>query len=223
MKIKIIEKEIKGKKGYDVEVLDENATVADYLQEMNSFIEQARLDRIRHFESNQCSTCMACNNCCQERIPLTWIDVLNLSEAFPLEKLFKKFIHISVVGKSVDMTLKLNVMGLCHFNKAENGLCSYYANRPFVCQSYICCASSLKAKLLRETIVNTGEDQLVREWLRMVGAGKIEFRVDEAEDFNLDEEDWGPTAYEGKRYYCEVPIKELCTSKLWDKLNGSVP
>ncbi|GAB4266672.1 hypothetical protein Tfer_3198 [Thermincola ferriacetica] len=207
----------KNKQGYDVLILSEDATVADYLAAINLFIEESGIARPRH-EKAQAGTCMACNVCCQERIPLTSIDVVKLSSVIPLEELFAKYIYIYVHGRAVDITLQLGPDGICRLNSPDSRLCCQYQVRPLVCQTYICCPSSRRAARLREVVVNTGEDQLVRDWLKMVRQGIIEPKIDEAIDLDLHEDDWLPTPFEGKRSYDEVFLKDLCTPQLWEKL-----
>lgn len=219
-KVQIREISIGGNKGYDLLVCEDDATVADYLESLNEFIEKGAIDRQRHDGGREYPTCKACHNCCRERIPITSVDLWRLSEEKPINEIFAKYLRVSVQGRVVDITLKLGPEGVCRLNNSDSQLCSIYRNRPFVCQTYICCSLSRRALKLRETVLNTGEDQLVRDWIRMVDEGTVEPRIDEAEDWDLREEDWEPTPFEGKTSYAEILLKDLCSSQLWEKIRG---
>ncbi|KKM12243.1 hypothetical protein SY88_03500 [Clostridiales bacterium PH28_bin88] len=60
--------------GYDVRVLDEGATLQDYLAGMEEAIEKLPLTRRRCLGNG----CRGCDACCGERIPLTSIDLLRI-------------------------------------------------------------------------------------------------------------------------------------------------
>ncbi len=220
MKVQILEKKIRGSAGYDVVVNDASATIADYMDALNIFIENGSIHRLRGDEG-QSAGCMGCNNCCQERIPITSIDVNRLSQKIALPELFQKYIYIYVSGRSVDMTLKLGEGGVCRLNNPANRLCSNYSFRPLVCQTYICCTASSRAKALREAVVNMGEDQLVRDWICWVQEGILEPNIDEADDFDVDEDDWGATAFAGKTGYDQVLLQDVCSAELWEELRSN--
>ncbi|MEL7622525.1 MAG: YkgJ family cysteine cluster protein [Clostridiales bacterium] len=70
---KLAIKLVKGSDGmlnYDVQVLDREASVQDYLDALNDFQEE------------KVAPCDGCSNCCWERVPLTAPDVLRYAAAF---------------------------------------------------------------------------------------------------------------------------------------------
>ncbi len=72
-KNKVAIKLVKGSDGmlnYDVQVLDQEANIQDYLDALNDFQEE------------KVAPCDGCSNCCWERVPLTAPDVLRYAAAF---------------------------------------------------------------------------------------------------------------------------------------------
>lgn len=221
-KIKVFPTKIKNYTGYDLQIKDENATVQDYIDCLDSLFLGNDLSRDR----NQVLTCEGCPNCCDERIPLTSIDINIMLEQYNLGKdsgeqltlinFITKFAYVVVEGPVIDITLRRPVNNCINLNKMNK--CSNYLYRPMVCRTYFCCPTSKRAEKLREIIVNTGEDELVRLWLNQALNGNYDLNIDEAYDPELKMADWQENTFTGKRQYNEIKIKDLCSSNLWSEL-----
>lgn len=150
--------------GYDIQISHPEATAADYLKAMEQAITELPLHRERAPER---SVCQGCDLCCRERLPLTSIDVLQLMKAMGIEDLYsflKRYAWVAVRGRVVDISM-LRQEGACCLLDTERRLCRWYGVRPLACQTFICCPHTERALLLRETIINQGEDELVQWWL----------------------------------------------------------
>ncbi|RJX19299.1 MAG: YkgJ family cysteine cluster protein [Desulforudis sp.] len=212
---------IQGVNGYDVHVSDPRASVQDYLDVVNKAIEDNQLYRGRAERTD----CRGCDLCCQERIPLTSIDVLRLkAQVAPAESLtgfVRTHANVSVDGGAVDITLRLDRQGRCQFLHPDGRTCRVYTSRPLVCQSFICCPQTKRARKLRERIVNVGEDELVRQWLlknRQLGTQPYIDRCLSAPAIDL--RDWSETPFSGKTAYDEVLLREACLPGLWKQVFG---
>lgn len=228
--------------GYDIEILDSTATVQDYLEAINNAILQKPLARTR--APGRRNNCFGCDLCCGERIPLTLLDALALSNIlfkntrspknntqcqakdslqnsnlqnsctnnFPrLKKFLDRYGHVLVEGRAVDITLRLEEDGLCPFLDRKHHLCTIYESRPLVCQTFICCPQTKRARELRSVIVNTGEDELVRQLLlEATRTGKPSL-IHEAYEPDLRLKDWKATAFAGKTDYSQVFLKDICS------------
>lgn len=219
MRVRVFTVEVKGQKGYDVEVLSPEATVQDYLDGLNRLIEEGGLARLR------CAIklCAGCDRCCAERIPLTSIDVFQLRQAQgiggnSLYQVLSRCAEVEVESPWVDITLSRDGSGACLFLNKENRHCKIYAHRPLVCQTFICSPATERAKSLRSTVVNTGEDELVRLWL-MEGmlTGSLLVNKGGAKDLSLT--DWEENPFTGKLNYGQILLKDLCPEKLWSALS----
>ncbi|MCF8010737.1 MAG: YkgJ family cysteine cluster protein [Clostridiales bacterium] len=215
----------KGKTGYDVKVRDVHAAVQDYLDALNYAIDYSPVDRLRAPGRN---TCAGCDLCCRERAPLTWIDVLNLRKllesddaAFDIQRILKKIAYISVDGPVVDIILLRRKDNKCIFLDRESSLCSIYKYRPMVCQLYICSPATQRAKRLWEVIVNTGEDELVRNWLLHIQRTGQKMLFNEGCKPCPRLDDYKPTVFKGKNSYKDILIKDVCPPKLWKALLGN--
>jgi len=207
---------IKGRRGYDIKVRDSNATVQDYIDALNRFIEITPCSRARAPEKNPC---YACNLCCQERIPVTLIDAYNLGGKSNIAEVITGFFHVYVEDRVVDITMGLDDSGCCRFLDPQKGICANYINRPMVCQTFICCPATDEAKQLREEVVNAGEDELVRSWFKS-GKQAGRYIISEAVNPRLDPDDYSPTPFSGKTGYAQVRLKDVCAKKLWQKISG---
>jgi len=164
-----------GEFGFDVEIdLVSNPTVQDYLNSMNIFQEK------------NIAGCDGCTNCCWERVPITYQDMVNYmallgsgeenknsyNDGKP-RPVFKKvtskkeFIenYCDVIERdgAIDIILKRRKDGSCIFLDKDNNRCGAWSARGFICQSYICLPSSKNARDLRSAIVNGGEDMLIAD------------------------------------------------------------
>jgi|LFRM01.1.fsa_nt_gb Fe-S-cluster containining protein len=219
-----------GTLGYDISVDENGVTVQDYLNALNAALMTLDLSRSREDRKS----CRGCDLCCGERIPLTIIDLLVLAESPAvrgtlggslsgehkvLAEMLRRFSHVYVDGRSVDITLRLGEDNKCIFLERETKTCSVYDFRPFVCQTFICCPASKDALELREAVVNAGEDELVRRWLEFAEAGLCGFWYDEADSPDVDLEDWVKGPFTGKSSYSQVLIKDVLPPGLWARLH----
>lgn len=217
MKVKVFKSKV-GEK-YDLEVLHPLATVQDYLDAINEFIEK-----------NFSPPCKGCDECCWERIPLTSIDVFNyikeqgerlkLDKQWPLLDFLTKHTYIYVDGGAVDISLGFTMEGACKFLNQTERICSSYTSRSLVCQSFICMESTHRAQTLRSELVNKGMDELVRLWLLQSRQAKRKLQMHEQYQASPVLEDYPSNAFSEKNRYEEVLIKEICTPKLWNKLTA---
>jgi Fe-S-cluster containining protein len=208
---------IKGRTGYDIKVRDPQATVQDYVDALNRFIEEIPCFRTRTPERE---TCYSCDLCCKERIPVTLIDVYSLAGNRNIQEVIRNSLHVYVQDRVVDITMRLNESGCCIYLDSAKGICSNYMNRPLVCQTFICCPATIAAQQLREEVVNTGEDELVRSWFK-VGQETGTFLINEAVNPDLDPEDYPATPFQAKTSYGQVRLKDVCTGELWQQIAGS--
>jgi len=226
-KVKVIPVKIKNKTGYDIQITDSTATVQDYLDALNYAILREPLARTR--APGKGKKCYGCDLCCGERIPLTLPDALALSALlaqragssnvqnssasnFPqLQKFLARYGYVLVEGRAVDITLRLDEDGFCPFLDRKRRLCTVYEARPLVCQTFICCPQTRRARDLRSAIVNTGEDELVRQWLLATTQTGKPPLIHEALEPDLRLEDWKATAFASKINYSQVFLKDICS------------
>lgn len=211
--LEVISLNIRGQLGYDIRIKNEQATVQDYIEALDNFIEHSRCYRSRN---DQVDSCYGCNICCQERIPVTLVDAFKLSGK-NLSDCVRNLLYVYVEGRVVDITMGLDEQGRCIFLDKEKGICSNYLNRPLVCHTFVCCPSTRNAKELREEIVNAGEDELVREWFKIKGAnGRLV--IHEGVSPQPDERDYPGTPFSGIEDYRQVRLKDICSPALWKRL-----
>jgi Fe-S-cluster containining protein len=224
--VQIIDYYWRGKLGYDIRLNHPEATVEDYRQALNRWLDTARWYRSRHPEINDCA---GCDRCCQERIPLTVVDLdkLRLNLSSPPKSVLKaveRWGHTAVQGPVADITLKRQANGACLFLDPLTFRCKIYAFRPLVCETFICCPSTLRAQQLREAVVNRGEDELIRQWLLALSAKGVNIEqnppVDAGRKLQLSLKDWPATPFSGGRNFSEVRLKDLCEPDLWRILTG---
>ncbi len=214
MKIKVFKTQ---DKFLDVEVVNPDATIQDYLDAINSWI-----------ENSMDPPCRGCDECCWERIPLTSIDVLNYAEKmekslglegpWPVLSFLKDYCYVYVEGAVVDISLGFTLEGACSFLNQTERICSSYLARSLVCQSFVCIESTERAQELRSQLVNSGMDELVRIWLmQSKQAGQKPFMH---EQYQADPrlEDYPSNAFSGKSSYDKVLLRDICTAKLWSQL-----
>jgi len=216
--VKIIAKNFSTGAGYDLQVLETGASLRDYLEALNNFILEGQLTRSRGTQSQ----CAGCDLCCHERIPLTLVDIYQLKRGLAelgqdlaLADIIKRYTNVKAEGSVIDITLGQTELGECLFLETENKKCTIYNHRPLVCQTYICAPLSQRAERLRETIVNLGEDQLVKWCLQNIPEAEL---YHEAWEPEVNPADWIDTPFQGKEDYDEVLIKEICPPRLWQAL-----
>lgn len=217
--VQIMSVELKRGVGYDVQVQSTQATVQDYLDTLNQYIEAGTFTRTR----SETAICKGCDCCCHERIPLTLVDVLRLrkavnSESSTISPTVAQYCHVAVEGAAVDIALAGGVDGQCIFLGEDTGCCQIYNYRPMVCQTYICCPATQRAKALRSLIVNLGEDELVRYWLAEIEAGQGQLVLHEAYEPNINPQDWIQNLFTGVTDYNQLKLKDICPDELWQSL-----
>ncbi len=156
-----------GRFGYGLRLLDESATLGDYVQALNDW------------QSRTMADCRGCDACCYERIPLTIADFalarpliarrLNKTEAAVslrdwLEQVAEGRQH---ADGALDITLKRQADGACGFLDQERAECREHLYRSLVCQTHCCLPKTLLADELRAAIINAGEDELCRRLLQL--------------------------------------------------------
>jgi Fe-S-cluster containining protein len=193
MAVKVIAKTFLDRIGYDLQIVDENASLQDYLEALNQHFLEGELTRTRYATSK----CEGCDSCCSERIPLTNIDILMLQKGLEaqgekraLEEVVRRYAYVVAEGSVVDITLARDELGRCIFLNPETRKCKIYSFRPLVCQTFICSPSTSAARELRQTVVNLGEDQLVKWCLTNIPWERLFNQVWEPE-ISLD--DWENT------------------------------
>ncbi len=219
-RLKILPYNKYGALGVDLAVYSEEATVGDYCRAIEDYILCGSYERKRA----QPGTCEGCDICCHERIPLTSIDVLGLKEqvasslglVLDLADIFQRFTYIAVSGRVVDISLSRQQDESCIFLNNETKKCLQYEKRPFVCRTYLCTNSSGRLAGLRDSIVNSGEDELVRMWL--LTAKDNGYIMHEASEPAVSTADWPENVWTGKRSFAEVVIKEIVSPSLWADL-----
>ncbi|OIQ56419.1 YkgJ family cysteine cluster protein [Neomoorella thermoacetica] len=199
---------VNGKQGYDLQVLTPGARVSDYIAAVEG-LEPARLFR----PYNPDGDCLGCDHCCGGRLPLTILDVYGLQQGLrdltgkdlPLPKILEKYCQVHLVGRAVDITLRTDAEGYCLLLEPRRRRCRIYNHRPLICRTFFCSPLTRPARLLRERIVNTGEDELVRYWLARQKTTPPGIRPS----------DWQPTPFAGCHSYVEITLKALCPPELW--------
>lgn len=217
MNVRLLPYNMENKKGIDIVITNEMATVEDYLDELEKYIETCPLDRLRA----NVSTCVGCEVCCQERMPLTNIDKYNLAAVFNLDgseaDFYNKYTKTIIKGRNIDIVFANGEEGKCILLDSKNKLCTRYKKRPFVCRTYICCPVSERAERLRQELVNSGEDALVAEWIEKMQKGEV-FIYELGEEADIRPEDWKGNGWTGKDSFAKVYIKEVISEKLWEEI-----
>ncbi|MEW6540552.1 MAG: YkgJ family cysteine cluster protein [Bacillota bacterium] len=168
--------------------------------------------------------CTGCDRCCAERLPLTWIDCLNLKAAVAPEAGLADFLaayaHVLVNGPAVDIILAAGADGSCCLLDRQNRTCRAYHARPLVCRTFICCPSTARARRLRAVLTNRGEDELVRQWLLDARRSRQPPLIHEGSSPRPRLGDWPPTPFAGCSSYREVTLKAVCPPGLWRALTA---
>jgi Fe-S-cluster containining protein len=217
-KVKIFLSSKNNKKYIDIEVLSDEATIADYCEALDEFFLDESFLRVR----SSASKCEGCNVCCQERIPLTIIDALRLRKKvapdLSMEEFLKRYTYITVTEDIVDITLPNGENSSCIFLNEVTNKCSHYSERPFVCRTYICTPLTTKAKKLRDYILNSGEDELVFLWQKL--REDDNYIVHEAIDFDYQQLEYEKNPWTGVENYQDLLIKDLVPNSLWLELRS---
>jgi len=81
---------------YDISILDDEATVAQYISELDAFFDE------------KVAPCLGCDLCCHQRIPLTLPDLYTYTDSNPdaFSAFIKKNAEIRTDGKAIDIKLR---------------------------------------------------------------------------------------------------------------------
>lgn len=210
--VRVVPRRFGAAQGYDLVITEKKATIQDYLNALNRAFAGMALTRVRSPEKKECR---GCDRCCAERAPLTIIDSFRLSwvtGCASLSDFLSRYGYVAVTGPVVDITLRRLEDGYCIFLDRQTRTCRVYPVRPFVCQTFFCCPATPRALAVREAIVNSGEDELVRRWL------KTRRVVHYADRPRVDPRDWPRTPFTGKWRYDAVRLRTVLSARLWREL-----
>lgn len=197
--------------GYDMQINDESATLADFVSALNFFANENIAD------------CRGCDGCCKERAPITSLDIALLAELlpanpYPAHGVCEAFadIYIDKLG-AIDITLKRQRGGCCDFLDIPGKFCTAHTHRPFVCRSHFCLPKSNKIQYLRQEVVNHGENELVRLLLAEEANGAKPIGGKTLLE-QIDPTDYPATPLCGLTDYKQLIIKNIVPAELWHKL-----
>ena len=183
---------------YDVRLLDENATVGDYIRLLDEFLDE------------KVAPCLGCDLCCSQRIPLTLPDIYTYvgKERDSIAAFLKEKAEIRYNGKAVDIKLaQREEDDSCVFLDRENQKCSDHIHRSLTCHTYICLPQTPRARALREDLINNGEDALVAA---LFDLGLLE---DEGRSEHYPIKD----AWQGKTFE-EIRLKDVLSPSVFEDL-----
>ncbi|MGN0963133.1 MAG: YkgJ family cysteine cluster protein [Clostridia bacterium] len=156
---------------YDVRLLDEDATVADYIRLLDEFLDE------------KVAPCLGCDLCCSQRIPLTLPDIYTYAgkEKESIAAFLEEKAEIRRDGRAVDIKVAQRENGSCVFLDEEYHRCADHPHRSLVCHTYICLPQTARARDLREELINGGEDALAGALfdLGILKDGEKDYPVDE--------------------------------------------
>ena len=182
---------------YDVHLLDESATVADYIRLLDAFLDE------------KVAPCLGCDLCCSQRIPLTLPDIYTYAgkERDSIAAFIKEKAEVRYNGKAVDVKLGQRGDDSCIFLDRENQKCSDHIHRSLTCHTYICLPQTPRARALREDLINNGEDALVAA---LFDLGLLE---DEGRSEHYPIKD----AWQGKTFE-EIRLKDVLSPSVFEDL-----
>lgn len=207
------------RKGYALKKVTPDATVQDFIDAVMAAAEKG----ISRRRAPERKSCFGCRECCNERIPLTSIDVFTMMTRLgetgeSLARFLQRRAYVYIEGPAVDISLIPQEDGYCSFLRPD-GTCLLGDDRPFVCKTFYCCPVDRKIKKLRSLIVNTGEDELVRLWLEDLARQGMPLQFHEAYRPAVRREDWQTNPFTGCSSYRQVFLQELCPPPFWSELH----
>ncbi|MEQ8174707.1 MAG: YkgJ family cysteine cluster protein [Syntrophomonadaceae bacterium] len=196
--------------GFGLGLKEFNVSLQELLDQINHFIEAGGLPRLWPETVKQCA---GCHLCCHEPLPVTSIDLASICRAFQIDFIDAfKYLNLDVDGNVIDITLKRRNGDCIFLNK--QGRCRIYNDRPFLCQTYICCHMHEGVEELRSQVVNQGMDELVRlAILRFKKEGKT-LPVRQGNTKNVSLNDWPVNCFSGKSTYAEILLENVLSSDL---------
>ncbi|MEN6390975.1 MAG: YkgJ family cysteine cluster protein [Syntrophomonas sp.] len=196
--------------GFGLGLKEFHVSLQELLDQINNLIEAGGLPRLWPETIEQCA---GCHLCCHEPLPVTSIDLLSICRALQIDFIDAfKYLNLEVDGNVIDITLKRRKGDCIFLNK--QGRCRIYNDRPFLCQTYICCHMHEGVEELRSQVVNQGMDELVRlALLRFKKEGKI-LPVSRGNTRNVSLNDWPVNCFSGKSTYVDVFLENVLSSDL---------
>lgn len=182
---------------YDVAILDENATVGQYIDLLDAFLEE------------KVAPCIGCDLCCKQRIPLTLPDLYAYAggKREDIEAFLKEKAVIRKSGVVYDIQLAQRDDGSCIYLDRQNQCCLDHGHRSLVCHTYICLPQTKRARDLREELINNGEDALI---------GAI-FALQLLEDPQGSKNYRVNPLWQGKSF-AEIKLKEVLSPSVYEAL-----
>ena len=195
---------------YDVQILQPEATVGDYLQ--------ALVD----FQAETLADCKGCDGCCHERAPLTIADwQLSQNQGAADDAAWvdwlQKWAELHFYGQAIDLTLPRTPDGACRFLDEQQKCCTVHTQRSFTCRTHCCLPKTERAEALRAALINAGEDELVRRLLQIPPAAGQPWS-DRLAGCKL--EDYAPNAFSGlsSADWAQARLQDLLENELWLEL-----
>ncbi len=201
----------KGFPDFELQIKSGNASIQDFLNVMNNFIENGALPR--RWPANT-SSCYGCDLCCHEPLPVTSVDIENICRTLQIGFMSAfKYLWVEVQSNIVDITLKRKKGQNCIFLHPD-GTCRIYKARPFLCQSYICTNTPESINKIRSEIVNQGMDELVRKAIVSYKLQGKTIPVNRGSTRYLNLTDWSRNCFSDKKSYSEILLKNVLSSDL---------
>ncbi len=211
-KLQITKNTMQGLPGYEISIINQKVSIQDLLDELNRFIEEGNLERLWPVEQHGC---YGCDLCCHEPLPLTSIDVRNICQARGINLIDAyQYLWVEAQDNIIDITLRRVRGGKCIFLQS-NSICSIYENRPFLCQTYICCQTAPLFEELRSQVVNTGMDELIRSSIHEFSSIGQTLPVNRSRNARVNIKDWEKNQFTGKKNYSQILIKNVLSSDLF--------
>ncbi len=211
-KLQITKKIIQELPGYEIKILEKKASIQDLLDELNLFIEEGKLERL--WPEGQ-KSCLGCDLCCHEPLPVTSIDVRKICQAREIDLIDAyKYLWVEAEDNVIDITLRRTRGGSCIFLQSDS-TCSIYENRPFLCQTYICCKTTPQMEEFRSQVVNMGMDELIRASIQAFSCAGKTLPLNRSHNARVNIKDWDKNKFTSKKNYSNILIKEVLSSDLF--------
>ena len=197
--------------GMTLQVLDNNATLNDFLLALDQFA------------TNYIADCRGCDGCCRERAPLIAADIPALAallppSQYPAHSVCAAFATLSVNKNGVsDICLRRDENSACCLLDKNNKCCTAHMARSFSCRSHFCLPRSDVFSLFREEVINAGENALTRLLLCEEANGAPSLTQKPLADL-LDLDDYPPNPQFGKTSYDQILIYKTVSETLWKSI-----
>lgn len=197
--------------GMDLQILDDTATLADFLVALDDFAAAYIAD------------CRGCDGCCRERAPLIAADIPALAALlpptpYPAHAVCAAFAELSVDQTGVaDICLCRDEDGACRLLDTDHKWCKAHGARTFACRSHFCLPRSDVFALFREEVVNTGENELTRLLIAEEANGAPPLSGQPLAAL-VNPADYPANAQSQKKSYDQIVIRETIDAALWQQL-----